>query len=143
MAQTVFDAFMATAQAAPANVFLCAPPALGRAWHPDGIEFTYGRTREAVLALREAYAAAGYGHGHRVALLLENRPEFFFHYLALNALGVSIVPINADYRHDEMLYQMDHSDAELVVSIASRVGDLQAVARDCERPLPVIDAERF
>ena len=57
-------------------------------------------------------------HGHRVALLLENRPEFFLHYLALNALGTSVVPINPDYRHDEMLYQMDHSEADLVVSIA-------------------------
>jgi len=36
---------------------------------------------------------------------VENRPEFFFHYLALNALGVGIVPINPDYRHDEMAYQ--------------------------------------
>ena len=111
MAQTVFEAFMATARDAPDNVFLCAPPASGRAYHPDGIEFTYGATREAVLAVRDVYARAGYGYGHRVALLLENRPEFFFHYLALNALGAGIVPINPDYRHDEMLYQMEHSEA--------------------------------
>ena len=68
--------------------------------------------------MREVYALAGYGHGHRVALLLENRPEFFFHYLALNALGVSIVPDQPDYRHDEMLYQMEHSEADLAVTIA-------------------------
>src|SRR5687768_14225559 len=140
---TVYEAFTATAAAAGDRVFLCVPPAPERGYHPDGVEFTYAQARAQVEQLRSAYAAAGFGHGHRVALLLENRPEFFFHYLALNGLGVSIVPINADYRHDEMLYQMDHSDAELVVSIASRVGDLQAVARDCERPLPVIDAERF
>jgi crotonobetaine/carnitine-CoA ligase len=139
----VFDAFMATAQAAPANVFLCAPRAAGRAYHPDGVELTYAQTRTAVLARREAYARAGYGHGHRVALLLENRTEFFFHYLALNALGVSIVPINPDYRHDEMLYQMDHSDADLAVVIGSRVADLEAVARDRRAPLPVVDADRF
>src|SRR5687768_4671422 len=143
MPVTVFGAFQETAAAAGGAAFLCVPAAPGRAYHPEGLELTYGEVMVRVLALRERYQAAGYGHGHRVALLLENRPEFFLHYLALNGLGVSIVPINADYRHDEMLYQMDHSDAELVVSIASRVGDLQAVARDCERPLPVIDAERF
>src|SRR5262244_1831558 len=103
MSETVFDTFDRTARAAPDHAFLCAPPAPGRAYHPNGVEFSYGQTREATLALRETYAAAGYGHGHRVALLLENRPEFFFHYLALNALGVGIVPINPDYRHDEML----------------------------------------
>jgi crotonobetaine/carnitine-CoA ligase len=138
---TVFAAFMLTAERSEGNAFLCAPPAPGRAYHPAGVEFTYGQTREAVLGLRERYAAAGYGHGHRVALLLENRPEFFFHYLALNALGCGIVPINPDYRHDEMLYQMDHSEADLAVVIARRVGDLEAVARARARPLPVVDAE--
>ena len=132
---------MATAEAAPEHAFLAVPPAPGRAYHPDGIELTYGQVRADVLRHRERYAAAGYGHGHRVALLLENRPEFFAHYLALNALGTSIVPINPDYRHDEMLYQMDHSDADLVVSIASRVADLEAVARERARPLPVIEHE--
>src|SRR6266542_3871289 len=143
MAQTVYEAFMATAAAAPDNVFLCAPPAAGRAYHPDGVELTYGQTREAVRGMREAYAAAGYGHGHRVALLLENRPEFFFHYLALNALGVGIVPINPDYRHDEMLYQMEHSEADLAVVLASRVQDLKTVARERAKPLPVVSAERW
>jgi acyl-CoA synthetase (AMP-forming)/AMP-acid ligase II len=139
-AQTVFEAFLATAEAAPDNVFLCAPPAAGRAYHPDGVEFTYGQTLASVRELGSAYAAAGYGHGHRVALLLENRPEFFFHYLALNALGVSIVPVNPDYRHDEMAYQMDHSEADLAVAAAPRLGDLEAVGRERARPLPVIDS---
>jgi acyl-CoA synthetase (AMP-forming)/AMP-acid ligase II len=143
MPHTVFDAFVATAQAVPGNAFLCAPPAAGRAYHPGGVELTYAETRDAVLALREAYARAGYGHGHRVALLLENRPEFFFHYLALNALGVSIVPINPDYRHDEMRYQMEHSEADLAVVIRARVADLEAVARERTTPLPVVEAERF
>ena len=140
-ATTVWNAFIATAREAPANAFFCAPPAPGRAYHPDGVEFTYGQTRERAEALRERYAAAGYGHGHRVAMLLENRPEFFFHYLALNALGCGIVPINPDYCHDEMLYQMDHSEADLAVVITGRVRDLEAVARERQKPLPVVDAE--
>ena len=134
---------MTTAARAPHNVFLCAPPAPGRAYHPGGLELTYGQTREAALALRESYASGGYGHGHRVALLLENRPEFFFHYLALNALGVGIVPINPDYRHDEMLYQMEHSEADLAVSIAGRVTDLESVAHARTKPLPVVAAEQM
>ena len=141
MAMSVYEAFSATAQAAPDNAFLAVPPDPGRPYHPDGVEFTYARTDAEVGRMRERYAAAGYGHGHRVALLLENRPEFFFHYLALNSLGCGIVPVNPDYRHDEMLYQMDHSEADLAVSIASRVGDLEAVARACARPLPVVNAE--
>ncbi len=140
---TVFQAFLATADAAPDHVFLIVPPAPGRAYHPDGVELTYGQVRAQVLRLRDAYGAAGYGHGHRVALLLENRPEFLVHYLALNALGCSIVPINPDHRHNEMRYQMDHSDADLAVSISARVVDLGAVARERDRALPVVDAEQW
>src|SRR5438067_10624612 len=139
--KTVYDVFAGTAAAAPDHAFLCAPPAPHRAYHPAGIEYTYAQATAEVERLRAAYAAAGYGHGHRVALLLENRAEFFFHYLALNALGCSIVPINPDYRHDEMLYQMEQSEADLVVSIASRVADLEAVARARAKPLPVGGAE--
>jgi acyl-CoA synthetase (AMP-forming)/AMP-acid ligase II len=138
---TVFAAFSATAAAAPEHAFVAAPPAPGRAYHPDGVEITYGRARVEVDRLRGVYAAAGYGHGHRVALLLENRPEFFFHYLALNALGCGIVPVNPDYRHDELLYQMEHSEADLAVSIAARVADLEAVARERAKPLPVVAAD--
>src|SRR4026207_782894 len=78
-ANTVFEAFMATSAAAPDHAFLCATPTPGRAYHPDGVELTYAQVREPVLRLRDQYAAAGYGHGHRIALLFENRPEFFFH----------------------------------------------------------------
>jgi len=143
MVSSVFDVFARTAEAAPQHVFLCAPPAPGRAYHPNGIEFTYKETRDAVLALREVYRAAGYGHGHRVALLLENRPEFFFHFLALNSLGVSIVPVNPDYRHDEMLYLMEHSEAELAVVTHTRVADIERVASDRAKPLPVVGAENL
>ena len=65
---------------------------------------------------------------------------FFEHYLALNALGCGIVPINPDYRHDEMAYQMSHSRADLAVAVPERVADLRAVAAEREKPLPVLDA---
>jgi acyl-CoA synthetase (AMP-forming)/AMP-acid ligase II len=136
---TVFAAFMATADAASDHPFLSVPPASGRAYCPEGVEFTYGQARAEIMALHQAYGSAGYGHGHRVALLLENRPEFFFHYLALNGLGCGVVPINPDYRHDEMLYQMDHSEADLVISIEERILDLDAVSRERSKPLPVME----
>ena len=54
--------------------------------------------------LRAAYENAGDGPGHRVGQLLENRPAFFTHWLALNALGISIVPIHEDMRSAEWGY---------------------------------------
>ncbi|MEQ1612716.1 MAG: AMP-binding protein, partial [Hyphomicrobiaceae bacterium] len=137
---SVHEAFAATARLTPHAPFLSVPSRPGRAWLPDGAEYAYGGIAERVRALSLRYAAAGYGRGHRIALLLENRPVFFEHYLALNALGCGIVPINPDYRHDEMAYQMSHSRADLAVAVPERVEALRAVAAEREKPLPVLDA---
>jgi acyl-CoA synthetase (AMP-forming)/AMP-acid ligase II len=91
--------------------------------------------------LRDAYAAAGYGHGHRVALLLENRPAFLFHWLALNALGCSVVPLHADLRSAELEYLLGHSEAVLAVVLPRRVADVQAAARVAGRGCGVVAHE--
>jgi crotonobetaine/carnitine-CoA ligase len=147
MSTTVFEAFAATAQAHGDAPFLIVPSRAERAYAPSGATFTFADIMRRVAEVRGRYAAAGYGHGHRVALLLEQRPEFFVHFLALNALGAGIVPINPDYRHDEMLYQMSHSDAVLAVCLPERVADLAAVgvAREAQggAALPVLDGVRL
>ena len=131
MPSTVAETFADTARANAAHPFLIVPARADRDWQPAGVEMSYG----AALArgrrgCATRYAAAGYGHGHRVALLLENRPEFLLHYLALNGLGVGIVPINPDYRHDEVAYLLEHSEAELAVVLPHRVADVRAAAGD-------------
>jgi acyl-CoA synthetase (AMP-forming)/AMP-acid ligase II len=140
---TVHAVIQRAAQQWPDQGMLCATPMPGRDYYPDGKEFTYAQAWREIERLREIYGAAGFGHGHRVALLLEQRPEFFFHYLALNGLGCGIVPINPDYRQDEMLYQMEHSEADMAVSIESRVEDLHRVAALRGKPLPVVPFESF
>src|SRR5262245_18723098 len=141
MAGTVAEAFAARAVPHGAHLFLIVPARADRDWHPNGGEFSYAAAAAEIARLRERYGRTGFGHGHRVALLLESRPEFFFHYLALNGLGVGIVPISPDYRHDEMLYLMDHSEADLAVSLPDRTGDLEAIARERAKPLPLATPE--
>jgi crotonobetaine/carnitine-CoA ligase len=102
----------------------------GRAYHPQGWEVNWRETAQEVEAKKAIYQTAGYGLGHRVAILFEQRPEFVFHYLALNALGVSVVPVNPDYRRDEIHYLVEHSEAVLLVGVQSRAADLQAVESD-------------
>src|SRR3954471_10575973 len=91
--------------------------------------------------LRGAYAQAGYGHGHRVGLLLENRPAFFTHWLALNALGISIVPIHADLRPLELTYLIGHSEMSLAVALPAREGSLRAAALEANTTLDTIRPE--
>jgi crotonobetaine/carnitine-CoA ligase len=136
---TVYEAFAASARAVPANAFLAVTPSSG--WDIGGKrEVGYGDAKQRIAALTALYRAAGYGIGHRVALLLLNRPEHFLHLLALNALGASVVPVNPDYAPDETLYLFEHSEADLAVAVPERVADLEAVARRCAKPLPVVNA---
>src|SRR4029434_4237623 len=90
----------------------------------------------------DAYRCAGYGPGHRVAMLLENRVEHFLHKLALNAIGASCVPINPDYRSAEIAYLVEHSEPELVLTVEARAAELlQGIAESRHKP-PVLIVER-
>ena len=70
------DAFAATATRRPDAPFLLAPASAGLPYAPEGFRIEYGAFKTEVDRLRAEYAAAGYGRGARVALLLENRPVF-------------------------------------------------------------------
>ena len=135
-----FSAFEAQATARPNATMLLAPASAGLPYAPDGFRRSYGEMRREVSDIRARFADAGYGAGHRVALLLENRPEFFSHWLALNALGVSIVPINPDLRPAELDYQLDMADVDLIVTHAKQAPTLSAVDRDRIRVIEVGEA---
>ena len=140
---SVFELFARSAERNPERPMFCAPRRAGRNYHPDGVELSYEQVHAVASGLRERYAEAGYRHGHRIALLVEQRPEFFFHYLALNALGCGIVPVNPDYRHDELRYLLSHSEADLAVVLGSRRPDIERAAAERESPLPVVPLEDF
>ena len=54
--------------------------------------------------------------GMRVGLFLFNTPDFFVNWLALNALGASIVPINPDLKRREIEYILTHSEMAFVIA---------------------------
>jgi len=140
MADTIFEAFRHSARARPDNEFLFIPASATGGWADRRLVYTYAAAAQEMERLRQRYEAAGIGAGHRVALLLENRDVFFFHWLALNALGASIVPINPDYRVEELSYLFAHSEAVLAVSLPHRMADLVRATEAAGRAIPVIDA---
>lgn len=119
------------------------PPLASRAYHRQGKEYTWNETAAAVESLRRIYRDGGYGLGHRVAILFEQRPEFLFHFFALNALGCSVVPINPDYRREEIQYLVEHSEACLAIGVESRLHDLHALAQHLDARVAVVSFENF
>ncbi|CAB5513259.1 Long-chain-fatty-acid--CoA ligase [Achromobacter anxifer] len=138
MSTTVHQAFRDTAARYGAQPFLCILPETALAYGIAAGELSYSQAAEAIETLRAAYARAGYGHGHRAGLLLENRPAFFLHWFALNALGVSVVPINPDLRAAELEYLTGHSEIALAVALPERHADLLAAAQRAGRELRVM-----
>lgn len=115
--KTPFLAFRASAEIRPEHTFLHAPACARLDWAPDGFSVSYADAAQQVDVLASEYAAAGYGRGARVALLLENRPEFILHWLALNSIGASIAPLNGDMRPDELRHQIETSEVECVITV--------------------------
>lgn len=126
--QSPFGVFSAAVARRPEAPFILAPASAELPYARDGFRVAYQEADRAVAALKVEFALAGYGRGARVALLLDNRPEFFVHWLALNALGVSIVPINPDLQPDELSYQLEKSKADLLIA----TGDRMPLARQAD-----------
>src|ERR1044072_8199514 len=110
-----WDALKAQAAARPHAVFLRFPMAAEVPFARGGGEVSYAEGFGLAGLTRKRFAEAGYGRGACVALLLENRQQFFWYWLALNALGVSIMPINPDLRVDDLAYQLSIAEPDLAV----------------------------
>lgn len=138
---TVHDVFAATAARTPQAEFLFTESVTAKAYGIAAGALHWGDAAAEVERLRQAYEKAGWGHGHRVGLLLENRPAFLLHWLALNALGVSVVPINAEMRSAELIYLIGHSEIGLAVTLPERAADLRAAADQAGVPFATMGAD--
>lgn len=125
-ATTVFAAFRAASARWPTQDFLEVLPETATAYGIAPGPITYAQALAEVDLLSASYRAAGWGAGHRVGLLLQNRPDFIFHWFALNACGASVVPINPDLRSAELGYLAAHSEMSLAVALPGRTEDLRA-----------------
>lgn len=155
MIQTVYEQFSAAAKESPELTFLCYPPSDDRGYLSSGAEFSYGNSLDLIDALATSYIEAGFVAGHRVALLLGNLPDHFWHLLALNSIGASVVPLNPAYMDHELEYAIKFANCALVVTTADRVEDLNRVclsmsphvsvfginAKENTIPTPTCDAE--
>jgi acyl-CoA synthetase (AMP-forming)/AMP-acid ligase II len=143
MASSVYEQFRDTATESPQRAFLCYPMSDKRGYMSAGGEIFYGEALRAVDALADRYVAAGYGPGHRVALVVGNRPDHFFHLLALNKIGSTTVPLNPDYLNHEFAFGIDFAECSLVIGADPRMDDLAQVVAGLSPAVPLVDTERL
>jgi acyl-CoA synthetase (AMP-forming)/AMP-acid ligase II len=141
-ALTVYDAVCQSVNRHASRPFLHIPATCCQHYHDGPINIDYAELDRRVQVAAERYSSAGYGQGHRVALLLENRPDFFVHWFALNSLAVSVVPINGEMAGDEIAYLLSHSESCLGVCVASKQINFQAAADSAGLTLPIITIDQ-
>ena len=61
-----------------------------------------------------ALQRAGIGRGDKVAIMLENRPEFVFTWFALARIGAVEVPVNTAHKGELLAYVIDQADCRLL-----------------------------
>jgi len=99
---------------------------------------TYAEVLNGVEHLQEQYQQSGLLAGDRVAILLQNKPEFFLHWFALNALGVCVVPVNSELMVDEVSYLLEHSDVCAAVGFAHKLSLMEQAAATANIQMPIV-----
>ena len=122
---TLYDAFESARQRAGGLPFLAESTISG------GREWTFEQAGTEIDRLVLLYGAKGWGVGHRIALAVGNHPRHFFHFIALNRLGVSIVPLNPDHRGAEIRHGLRLAEVDAIVAKLDRHQAVaQAIATD-------------
>ena len=122
------------------------------ATQPDRVIVTDGYTvltaaqlRAQACRLAAALAGLGVRAGDRVQVQLPNWNEFVVIYVALARIGAVLVPTMPIYRHDEVLYVLQHSGAKVSVvagefrgfDYPAMLADIRAAAPDLQHVLTV------
>ena len=108
---TIFKSFEDICRKIPSAPFLISPSR-----NQKGMTtFTYQETFEKANKISTIFLDKGYGNNLRVATLLGSTPAHYIIKLALNKIGVSVVPINPDYSPDETAYLLADSGSVLAI----------------------------
>ncbi|GHD20522.1 AMP-binding protein [Tianweitania populi] len=135
--ETVYSRFRDQTRARPDASFLEVLAETAAIYDIPAEAIFYRAMLERVDARRAKLQAAGYGEGHRVGLLLQNRPAFLEAWFALNSLGVSVVPINPDLRSSELEYIIGHSEMSAAIVLGDRFAEIEAAAATVGRAISV------
>lgn len=136
--QSVYERFSSTARTHGARPFFHVLEETAGIYDIPAGAISYADMARRVDEWKAKLTGAGYGKGHRIGLLLENRPVFLELFLAINSIGGAIVPINPDLRIAELSYLADHSEMVLAIVLPDRVQEMRDAIESVGGDVPVI-----
>src|SRR5258707_5457147 len=93
-------------------------------------EITYEGLRDATVRAAGTLNALGISAGDRVAILLNDSPEFIASFVAIISLGAIAVPINLALRREDQLFILKDCGACAAIIEAKTVESLSTLAGD-------------
>src|SRR4029079_527645 len=84
--------------------------------HFQGRDLTYGELRARTVGMAQALTSLGVAPGDRIALLLNDSPEFIEAFIATCSLGAIAVPINMALRLEDQCSILHNSGARLALA---------------------------
>ena len=133
MASTVYQHFLKSAEVYTDRPFLHIVSDTADRYGMKPGSISYSEAYQEIRRLARAYSVFNIEEGQRVAIGLDNRPECFYHWLALNALGISVVPLNPAWQSAELEYVLDHSEVCLAVVLPDYLDGLRNAAEASTR----------
>jgi long-chain acyl-CoA synthetase len=78
--------------------------------------YSWGDSVAAIRAIACGLAAQGLRRGDKIAVIGDNRPQFYWSMLAAQSLGAVPVPVYQDALADEMQFVLDHAEARFALA---------------------------
>tara|TARA_Y100000768_G_C23989291_1_gene691112 strand:- start:3621 stop:5306 length:1686 start_codon:yes stop_codon:yes gene_type:complete len=76
-----------------------------------------------------ALIAEGITKGDRVAICMQNNPEFIFTYMGIVGIGAVCVPLNSWWVPEEIIYAIEHCDAKILFGDQKRLKGLESLKK--------------
>ena len=90
--------------------------------------YTYKEVFEKSAQTSNALIKAGIKKGDRVAICMQNNPEFVYSYFGIVGIGAVCVPLNSWWVPSEVIYGLEHSDAKVLIADSKRLQGLESLA---------------
>ena len=103
-----------------------------------GHEMTHAELRAASEAFAGGLRERGFGPGDRLLLYLPNCPQYLIAALGAFRAGVVVSPVNPQYKVRELTYQLEDTDADLVLTHPALRGVVAETLAGTGRDPPVV-----
>lgn len=84
------------------------------------------------------FTELGFSKGDRVAMQVDKTPHCLFAYFGCLRAGLICLPLNTAYRHDELLYFLDDSEAALFVCRTDDLVKIDGVVSQLKNPPQIL-----